>query len=105
MCPRCRRAERNRFNRTGMCIPCSDESMMQYLRIKALDTEAELADTRERIPGEPRTGYGSTWRYMKIRRTPNLIHGLNAEYKAVATGSVSWSAYVKPLQKGFLRKK
>ncbi len=106
ICPRCRRNDADFVGapRTGMCGGCRDESAMQALRAPRVHRLA--AERTPRILGAPRAGRaGTTWPYMKVRRTSNYVAGVNREFRARLGGAMDWTEYCIPLEKVFLRRK
>ncbi len=82
ICAVCHRAMARPEKRT--CSGCGIECAKQ---VRRMETQAKVDLPREPyLAGRPRRGYGTTYRYPKVRRTSNFVDSVMYEYRRVQQG-------------------
>jgi hypothetical protein len=78
-CMICRREEPVQGKR--LCKDCAVAAYEQVIRMRKASPIQKRAKAKARCAGQPRTGYGTTWRYMSVRQTRNSLATSRYEYR------------------------
>ena len=83
-CGICRRAEVTEGKR--LCRPCAAKAYAQVLRMERVAPRGARKDRSKVARGTPRVGYGTTWRYMRVRQTKLSLEVAKYEFRRVQRG-------------------
>lgn len=84
LCAVCRQMPARKDKRT--CGPCGYACIAQVRRMDAQTRPIVKSEPLPYAAGRPRRGYGTTWRYPKVRRTSNFVASVMYEYNRVRLG-------------------